>query len=76
MGSIDYDLPFEVPPGVSLTPRLPVDWSLGSVGYEAVKEALGGKLKVEAEAKVGIRVGRWREKVWYEGRGIGARVSI
>ncbi|KAI4115469.1 MAG: hypothetical protein LQ345_003927 [Seirophora villosa] len=64
VGSIDYDLPFEVPPGVSLTPRLPVDWSLGSVGYEAVKEALGGKLKVEAEAKVGIRVGRWREKVW------------
>ncbi|KAL9604994.1 MAG: hypothetical protein Q9219_000182 [cf. Caloplaca sp. 3 TL-2023] len=76
VGTIDYDLPFEVPPGVSETPRLPVDWSLGSVGFEAVKKALGGKLKVEAEAKAGIMVGRWRGKVWFRGKGIGARVKI
>lgn len=76
VGSIDYDLPFEVPPGVSITPRLPVDWSLGSVGYDAVKEALGGRLKVEARARVGLRVGRWGVRVWFEGRGIGARVRI
>lgn len=69
-------MPFEVPPGVSETPRLPVDWDLGSVGYDAVKKALNGELKVEAKAKVGVRVGRWREKVWYVGKGIGARVQL
>ncbi|KAL8894655.1 MAG: hypothetical protein Q9207_008447 [Kuettlingeria erythrocarpa] len=76
IGSLDYDLPFEVPPGVSETPRLPVAWDLGSVGHEAVKKALNGELKVDAEAKVGIRVGRWRERVWYRGKGIGAKVRL
>ncbi|KAL8930212.1 MAG: hypothetical protein Q9208_000829 [Pyrenodesmia sp. 3 TL-2023] len=76
IGSIDYDLPFEVPPGVSETPRLPVAWDLGSVGHEAVKKALNGELKVDAEAKVGIRVGAWRERVWYTGKGIGAKVRL
>ncbi|KAI4258465.1 MAG: hypothetical protein LQ352_001216 [Teloschistes flavicans] len=76
VGGIEYDMPFEVPPGVSETPRLPVDWDLGSVGYDAVKKALNGELKVEAKAKVGVRVGRWREKVWYVGKGIGARVQL
>ncbi|KAL8682792.1 MAG: hypothetical protein Q9186_001214 [Xanthomendoza sp. 1 TL-2023] len=76
VGSIEYDVPFKVPPGASDTPRLPVDWDLGSIGYDAVKKALGGKLKVEAEAKVGVRIGKWKEKVWFVGRGIGARVTI
>ncbi|KAI4202225.1 MAG: hypothetical protein LQ350_002740 [Teloschistes chrysophthalmus] len=76
VGGIEYDVPFEVPPGVSETPRLPVDWDLGSVGYDAVRKALNGELKVEAEAKVGVKVGRWRERVWYVGKGIGARVKL
>ncbi|KAL8643359.1 MAG: hypothetical protein Q9228_000081 [Teloschistes exilis] len=76
VGGIEYDVPFEVPPGVSETPRLPVDWDLGSVGYDAVKKALNGELKVEAMAKVGVRVGKWRERVWYVGKGIGARVQL
>ncbi|KAL8751439.1 MAG: hypothetical protein Q9199_006415 [Rusavskia elegans] len=76
VGAIEYDVPFEVPPGASDTPRLPVDWSLGSIGHDAVKKALGGKLKVEAEAKVGIRIGKWKEKVWFKGNGIGARVTL
>lgn len=76
VGHILYDLPFAVPPGASTTPRLPVQWSLGSVGYEAVKQALGGKLRVSARAEVGVRVGAWAERVWFEGSGIGARVRI
>ena len=81
VGTIDYDLPFAVAPvdqdgnGIT-TPRLPVDWSLGSVGYEAVKKALGGTLRLAAEAEVGVRLGRWREVVWFKGRGIGARVRL
>jgi len=46
------------------------------VGYEAVKQALGGKLKLSARAEVGVKIGAWEEKVWFEGGGIGARVRI
>ncbi len=74
MGAILYELPFEVPPGASESPRLPVDWDLGSVGYEAVKEAVGGRLKLDARAEVEVRVGAWGERVWFLGRGVGAGV--
>lgn len=80
-GKIFYDVPFDVPPvdedgnGVT-SPRLPVEWSFGSVGYDAVKRALGGSLRLGAEAVVGVGVGEWRETVWFVGGGIGARVRI
>ncbi|KAI4099254.1 MAG: hypothetical protein LQ339_006046 [Xanthoria mediterranea] len=76
VGAIEYDVPFKVPPGASDTPRLPVDWRLGSIGYDAVKKALGGTLKVEAEATVGVKIGKWKDKVWFKGNGIGARVTL
>ena len=75
-GRIVYDLPFVVPPGVSQTPRLPVDWSLGSVGYDAIKQALGGSVTLSAVADVGVRLGRWEERVWYRGGNIGAGVRL
>ncbi|KAI0479336.1 hypothetical protein GGR56DRAFT_634530 [Xylariaceae sp. FL0804] len=76
VGRIIHDLPFAAPPGESQTPRLPVDWSIGSVGYDAVRRAVGGKLKLDASADVDIRLGNWREHLWYEGRGIGASVHL
>ena len=76
MGGIFYELPWEVPPGVSESPRLPVEWDLGSVGYEAVKEAVGGKLKLDARADVEVGVGKWSEKVWFVGRGVGAHIRL
>nr|OQO09253.1 hypothetical protein B0A51_18338 [Rachicladosporium sp. CCFEE 5018] len=81
VGTILYDLPFAVPPVDShgegiVTPRLPVDWNLGSVGFEAVKGALGGTLKLKAEADVGVKVGRWGEDVWFRGGEIGAKVRL
>ncbi|KAL9125581.1 MAG: hypothetical protein Q9217_005231 [Psora testacea] len=57
VGGILYELPFEVPPGVSTSPRLPVSWDIGGLGYQAVKEAVGGRLKFDARADVGIKVG-------------------
>ncbi|KAF2178081.1 hypothetical protein K469DRAFT_600569 [Zopfia rhizophila CBS 207.26] len=75
-GKIQYNLPFAVPPGLSETPRLPVDWSLGGVGYEAIKKALGGTLKLSAYADVGVRIGEWRERVWFKGGAIGAKVRL
>ncbi|KAK4977513.1 hypothetical protein LTR66_010658 [Elasticomyces elasticus] len=76
VGRILYSVPFAVPPGASASPRLPVDWSLGSVGYDAVKGALGGTLKLSAKATVGVRVGKWEERIWFEGKGIGAKVRL
>ena len=59
---------------MSTTPHLPVDWTLDGVGFEAVKKALGGDLKLDAEAVIGIRVGLWQEKIWFKGKGVGAKV--
>lgn len=76
IGQIISDEPFSAPPGLSQTPRLPVEWSPSRVGYGKLKEALGGKLKLDAVADVTIRMGNWAEKVRYEGKGIGAKVAI
>jgi len=46
------------------------------VGYEAVREAVGGRLRLDARADVGVGVGEWGERVWFEGRGVGAGVRL
>jgi len=76
VGHIDYDLPFAVPPGATTSPRLPVQWNLGSVGYDAVKGALGGTLRLAAKATVGVKLGEWEERIWYRGKGIGANIRL
>ncbi|KAK6067094.1 hypothetical protein SCUP234_11810 [Seiridium cupressi] len=76
IGKIIHELPFQAPPGKSQTPKLPVEWSVGSVGYDAVRKALGGRLKLDAHAEVDIRLGNWKERFWYVGKGIGASIQI
>ncbi len=76
IGRIEYDSPIAAPPGASQTPKMPVQWSLDSVGYEKLKSALGGSLKLDAKAVVGVRLGAWTETLWYIGHGIGAGVRI
>lgn len=76
VGQIIYNLPIAATPGLSQTPKLPVEWSAGSVGYDKIREALGGQLKLDASAVVGVRIGEWRETIWYVGKGIGASVRI
>ena len=76
VGSIDYEYPFAVPPGISASPRLPVDWSLGSAGYNAVKDALGGTLKLDAKANVSVKIGSWESSIWFVGGGIGAHIRL
>ena len=63
-------------PGVSQSPRLPVHWDIGGVGYQAVKDAVGGRLKLDAEADVGIKVGEWEEMVWFLGKGVGTGITL
>lgn len=76
VGQICYDGDLEVPPGESETPKLPIEWSPGSVGYDAIKSALGGTLRLKAIAHVGVRIGQFQERIWYRGRSIGAKVRL
>ncbi|KFY91493.1 hypothetical protein V498_05431 [Pseudogymnoascus sp. VKM F-4517 (FW-2822)] len=76
VGTIVYDLPLEIPPGLSETTKLPVEWDPESIGYDRIREALGGGLKLSAKAEVGVRLGKWKEKLWFEGEGIGAKVRL
>ncbi|KAE8136858.1 hypothetical protein BDV38DRAFT_283534 [Aspergillus pseudotamarii] len=76
VGSIDYYIPFLVPPGLSITPRLPVELNLNGIGYDALRKALGGTLKLDAVAKVGVLIRSYRTTITYYGQGITARVKI
>lgn len=80
LGTILYEWPFDIKPGKegkTLTPRLPVDWSLDSVGYEAMKRAFGGHLKVHAEALCSVAIGRFVIELFYNAsRPIGADVRF
>ncbi|KAI9789702.1 MAG: hypothetical protein M1816_005877 [Peltula sp. TS41687] len=76
VGTILYDYSFAVPPGATQTPRLPVDWSLGSLGYEAIRKAIGGHLKLDTKATVGVRIGEFVDTIWIVIRGLGAKVRF
>ncbi|KAE8390651.1 hypothetical protein BDV23DRAFT_155021 [Aspergillus alliaceus] len=76
VGSINYYVPFSVPPGLSTTPRLPVELKMHGIGYDALKRALGGSLKLDAVAKVGVKIERYRTTLTYYGHGITARVKF
>ncbi|EEH43377.1 uncharacterized protein PADG_08302 [Paracoccidioides brasiliensis Pb18] len=75
-GTIKYDLPFAVLPGISQTPRLPVDLNFGGAGYEAIRQALGGTLKMDAVADVCVQLGEYSNEVSYKGMGISAKIRI
>jgi hypothetical protein len=74
VGTIDWDYPFAVEAGENVTPRLPVQWN--SNALDTIRDAIGGTLKLNAEADVGIRIGDWQEKVWYHGQGLGAKIRL
>ncbi|KAG6008217.1 hypothetical protein E4U21_004816 [Claviceps maximensis] len=56
VGQITHDKPIAVPPGLSQTPRLPVQWSASHVGLDKLRDALGGTLKLDAVAEVIVRL--------------------
>jgi len=74
IGTIDWEYPFAVKPGDNLTPRLPLDWNAPGSGL--IRDALGGALKIDAFADIGMRIGQWRQDIWYESRGTGAHVRL
>jgi hypothetical protein len=76
IGHIDYRFPFLVSPGLSRSPRLPVDLDLSTIGYGAIKEALGGSLKMNTLAEVGVRLGHYRTIIHYNGKAISAHIRL
>lgn len=75
IGTIDYDKAFDVAVGDTETPRLPVDWNTNG-GFGLIREALGGTLKLDARAETGVKIGEWEETIWYEAKGLGAKVRL
>jgi hypothetical protein len=60
--------------GYTTTDRIPVE--VGSVGYDAIRRALGGELVVDAVADVVATIGNWRGRIRYNGQGLGAKVRL
>lgn len=46
------------------------------MGYDVIKKALGGELVVDAIAEIVARIGEWRGRIRYRGRGLGASVRL
>lgn len=65
-----------MPPGISRSPRLPVDLDMGGVGYDALRKALGQSLEMDAVAKVGVLIGNYTDVILYRSKGIAAKVRI
>lgn len=80
LGTIYYRSPFVIKPGIeggTLSPRLPVAWDLGSVGYETMRKAFGGHLEVHAEATCHLYLGKLGMEVLYNSsHGISAHVRL
>ncbi|OAL32620.1 hypothetical protein AYO20_07930 [Fonsecaea nubica] len=54
VGTIEWNYPFAIEPGENLTPKLPVEWGGNALG--TIRDALGGTLKLDAKADVGIKI--------------------
>ncbi|KAK6499204.1 hypothetical protein TWF506_003832 [Arthrobotrys conoides] len=76
LGMLDYGYQIAIPPGLSETPKLPVQWTLRGVGYDILVKAAGGILKIDAKAECNVRIGRWEERLKFHGSGIGAHVHL
>lgn len=57
-----------------MTDKVPVE--VGSVGYDVVRRALGGELIIDAVADIVATVGKWRGRIRYDGKGVGANVRL
>lgn len=80
LGTILYEWPFDIRPGKkgkTMTPRFPVEWSLESIGYDAMRRAFGGQLKVDAEALCSVAIGEFEIELFYNSsKPIGAHVRF
>lgn len=80
LGTISYARKFVINPGSmgkTLSPRLPVEWSLDGIGYDTVRKALGGQLLVHAEAACRLSIGDFTMGVLYNASDpVGAHIRL
>lgn len=73
LGVLSYEskgVGFRIKPGLdglTTSPRIPVEWSLDSIGFEEMKKALGGDLKFTAAAHCTLKLGKYQMRVLYNG---------
>ena len=53
-----------------------MELDVGGIGYDGLKKALGGSLRVDAVASVGVRIDEVHETVVYRGKGITSNVRL
>ena len=49
---------------------------VGSVGYDVIRQALGGELVIDAVADIVATLGKWRGRIRYNGKGVDANVRL
>lgn len=49
---------------------------VGSVGYDIIRRALGGELEIDAVADIVATIGKWRGRIRYNRKGVGANVRL
>lgn len=76
IGKINWNYPFQLPTGLSRTPRLPIDLMVGGGAYDALRRALGQSLKLNTVARIGVQLGEYHDMILYKGKGIDANVRI
>ncbi|KAL4809029.1 hypothetical protein BDV18DRAFT_133774 [Aspergillus unguis] len=76
VGAINYYDTFPITPGLSHSPRLPVDLDLSGIGYDAVKRAVGGTLDLDTLATVCLGIENYNQTIDYRGKGIKAKVKL
>ncbi|KAK6336039.1 hypothetical protein TWF730_003411 [Orbilia blumenaviensis] len=76
LGTLDYPYQLAIPPGLSETPLISVKWTLRGVGFDILRKAAGGILKIDAKAECNVKIGRWEERLKFHGSGIGAHVQL
>ncbi|KAL2809961.1 hypothetical protein BJX63DRAFT_423438 [Aspergillus granulosus] len=76
VGTINYHDRFSVPPGISHSPRLPVDLKLGRIGYSDPWRAAEGSLDLDTVARIGVEIENYKDIIHYHGKGIKAKVKL
>lgn len=64
-----------IPPGIQLTPRIPIKISSG-IGADILRKAINGNLAMDVVAELSVFVGQFPTDLIYRGSGLTAKVKI
>lgn len=76
LGHIEKNTKLAIPPGVYTTPRIPIVYSKTGVGGKILREALNGRIDVEALARFDCRIDAFQIGLHYKGSGLSADIRL